>query len=1535
MSGELLMERTWERIQEKTFTKWVNSHLRKRKLVLENLKTDLSNGVMLINFLEIISNQTLPKYEKKPKIRIQEIGNVSIGLKFLTSQKIKLVNISPEDIVDQKLKLILGLIWTIIQKFQIDDISEEQLSAKEALLLWCQKKTAGYKDCKVENFTWSFQDGLALCALIHRHRPDLLDYSKLNKDNKAENLQLAFDVAERDLGIPKLLDVEDMVDIKPDERSVITYVSQYYHVFSKYNQAEVAGRRIGKLCDLNEALSNMKNDYTDKAGKLVAWINQTTPQMDERNFDGTLDGVKQQIEDFKNYKSDDKPPKAADKANVEALFNNINLKLRANNRSAFEPPAGLAPSDIEALWEKLGQSERDRELALAEELRRQEKLAYLRKRFDLKSGKLEAWLASKEEYLNTEESVNSLNEAETKLKNHDAFDQEYVNAAPRLQVVQDLVKEILALNPPDASAFQTKGDELSSRFSGLAVPQASKRTDLEAKLAKEQKKEELRKEFAKQAKAYNVWNKETSTAVNDHYFGDNLEAVEAAKAKLDSHDSESSSTSDGKKASLDDLWNQLQELGAVENRYTPTTNKDIENQHNSLLSGLEARRAAYQAELDRQLLMEEKRKEFAAKAQEFSDSVAARKSAVDEAVKVGEPEEALASLKSTYQEGKPESDALAALESLQNELLALGIRDNKYTHFTMPDLRALNNKFENAYKNHVASLNDEAELKKEYLNKAQALVDWANGTLPSLSERNFDNTLAGARQKHTEWQTYLTTDKGRKDIDQINANSLFNKIANILSSTGRPVWSPAAPLDPSSVSSLWDQVNAQVKEKDAAVSAELARQEKLHTLVKKFNSDADELEAWTNDKEAYLNSEEVVNDLDTARMKVKFLEVFNSEFANKQPVLQELKELKNSISALNYHDVASVESRCAKLDEIFARFTGLSQNKDKALQAALATQQANEDLRLAFADQARDLSRFIRDASDTANARNFGYSLEDVTNYVSTLDSSDAELNAKADELKSACDATYGDLSSRGISDNRHTTATPESLNALRAQLADALQKRREAYQQELSRQQVNEEKRKNYADKANAFVAHLDENKNTLTNLTGEPDERISAVNNLYQDGVPTRAQAQELAALTEELHSLGVYDNKHTAYSLSAVQTKNNQYDNSVKNFLSDLADEKAFNERSAALQAEYEQAVRLENMRINYAQLSGEFKFFLETANETLHDPLNCELPSDLDSFQNEYNQLSGEKAAQNEKYDKLVALAGDLAANNLSAGVAIEDLTARWNAFLADFDARQQSLAQEAQRLANNEQLRVQFADQAKALQAFINEHSSAVNSTQQGELEDQLKEIQARKPTIHNGASLLEQVGALAKSLEDAGVRSNQHTELNYPTLKVAYEQLVKLTNNKEALIQKEIFQKANSSVSAEQLAEFKEVFEHFDKDKSGSLGRLEFKSCLQSLGEDLADAEIDATIASIGTGGRVPFEAFVNFMSNKAADSDSQPQILEAFRTLSGDKEFVTEDDLRRALPGEKVDFLIKQMPLYKGESGSYDYVAWANSAFN
>jgi len=84
-------------------------------------------------------------------------------------------------------------------------------------------------------------------ALIHSHRPDLFDFSILNPRDSQRNLEYAFDVAKREMGIAKLLDAEDLDTHKPDEKSIITYVASYYHTFARMKTEMKGGKRIAKV----------------------------------------------------------------------------------------------------------------------------------------------------------------------------------------------------------------------------------------------------------------------------------------------------------------------------------------------------------------------------------------------------------------------------------------------------------------------------------------------------------------------------------------------------------------------------------------------------------------------------------------------------------------------------------------------------------------------------------------------------------------------------------------------------------------------------------------------------------------------------------------------------------------------------------------------------------------------------------------------------------------------------------------------------------------------------------------------------------------------------------------------------------------------------------------------------------------------------------------------------------------------------------------------------------------------------------------
>jgi len=112
-----------ERVQKKTFVNWINSYLSKRAppLRVENLLEDLKDGSKLVHLLEVLSGEKLPVEKGRILRRPHFLSNCNTAIEFLRSKKIKLVNINASDIVDGRPSVVLGLIWTIILYFQVND----------------------------------------------------------------------------------------------------------------------------------------------------------------------------------------------------------------------------------------------------------------------------------------------------------------------------------------------------------------------------------------------------------------------------------------------------------------------------------------------------------------------------------------------------------------------------------------------------------------------------------------------------------------------------------------------------------------------------------------------------------------------------------------------------------------------------------------------------------------------------------------------------------------------------------------------------------------------------------------------------------------------------------------------------------------------------------------------------------------------------------------------------------------------------------------------------------------------------------------------------------------------------------------------------------------------------------------------------------------------------------------------------------------------------------------------------------------------
>ncbi|XP_029570706.1 alpha-actinin-4 isoform X3 [Salmo trutta] len=693
---DLLLDPAWEKQQRKTFTAWCNSHLRKAGTQIENIEEDFRDGLKLMLLLEVISGERLPKPERG-KMRVHKINNVNKALDYIASKGVKLVSIGAEEIVDGNAKMTLGMIWTIILRFAIQDISVEETSAKEGLLLWCQRKTAPYKNVNVQNFHISWKDGLAFNALIHRHRPELIDYDKLRKDDPLTNLNNAFEVAEKYLDIPKMMDAEDIVNTaRPDEKAIMTYVSSFYHAFSGAQKAETAANRICKVLAVNQENEHLMEDYEKLASDLLDWIRRTIPWLENRAPEKTMAEMQQKLEDFRGYRRVHKPPKVQEKCQLEINFNTLQTKLRLSNRPAFMPSEGRMVSDINGSWHNLEGAEKGYEEWMLNEIRRLERLDHLAEKFRQKATIHESWTDGKEAMLTQKDyETASLSEVKALLRKHEAFESDLAAHQDRVEQIAAIAQELNELDYYDSPSVNSRCQKICEQWDALGSLTQSRRESLERTEKQLESIDELYLEYAKRAAPFNNWMEGAMEDLQDMFIVHNIEEIQGL---ITAHEQFKSTLPEANKEreAIQAIQAEVQKIAQYNgiklsggNPYTTITPKTIDNKWDKVEQLVPQRDQALQEELAKQQSNDHLRRKFATQANIVGPWIQTKMEEIGRiSIEMnGTLEDQLVNLREYEQsiiEYKPNIDQLEGDHQLIQEAL---IFDNKYTAYTMEHLR--------------------------------------------------------------------------------------------------------------------------------------------------------------------------------------------------------------------------------------------------------------------------------------------------------------------------------------------------------------------------------------------------------------------------------------------------------------------------------------------------------------------------------------------------------------------------------------------------------------------------------------------------------------------------------------------------------------------------------------------------------------------------------------------------------------------------------------------------------------------------------
>ncbi|KAJ4454393.1 putative Alpha-actinin A [Paratrimastix pyriformis] len=1545
----------WITAQKRAFTGWMNIQLAKRNIApVNDIFTDLEDGVALCQLAEIILDCKI-KYTPRERIKMvyPKLENINFALQEM--KKKVFVSAEPAQIRSGDPRMILGMLWTLILRIQVSEVSIEQKTAKEGLLLWCQRKTAGYRDVAVRDFTNSWKDGLALCALIHKHYPALIPFDTLTKANAVDNLNMAFEVALREWNIPKMLDANEMVQA-PDELSVVTYLTQFFHAFSKSAQSEVASRRVTKLVELTQSNDEMKADYERRATELVAQLKEAVAQMEDRSFDNTLAGAIQKMKDFENFKSTTKPALTSQKLEVETIMGSIAMKLRTCDRPPFHPaeeialptalsrlpataclaylfclaclplPVSLALmaflssecsvpllhthaaphlQAIEALYAHMEEEEAKRGLALREELMKQKKLASAEAQFEGKISGLEHWVADKKIFLDNDNLGDTLGGVQNSMKMQEAFEDEFrITRQAREVECERLAEEMLGLHYQEVQISERLA-ALKASLDALHEQSQKRKAALEQARERELEKERLRKEFAAMANEAQRWLRDTHETIQDHTFPEGLQAITDYRAKLDSDNAAIESTFATKLAAMTELDGRMTAAGITDNKYTALRLSDMNTANESVKEQIVKRDEAYRKELEHQQTLDEKCRAFAEGIKTYVDLAEQQRAQVEALMgplKSATALEPLEEGKTALEEHKARFDsALGGLDDLaqmERENAEAGVRENPHTPLTVALLRT-------QLDDHAHFLRENATFVALEIHRLR-FAKQADALAAQLAaQHSAVEATSGTPEACAEALRAIAA-QGEALVPEVDALAELERQGTALGVTeNRHTRHTAATLR-----AQWEDHVVFVKE---AITTQLAEGRRLlfaraaEAFAKAVKDQRAAMEALAGEPQA----------------RIVAIEELYQEGAAPAAQLEELR----AIDGANRSEFGITENKHTSwtlrlLESLWTQHT-------RYVSHAL-THLRKEVRRLEWAHQAEEYARAVEERRRAVEGCQG--SLKEQADAIRALTTAAPLLT---DQLAALAAADQENREQHGIADNTHTKFTLAALQAMQARLDRWVQER-------LTHLDL-EERRVEFAQKATAFAESLAAMRSQIEAIAATEadtlEARIEKVTAAYGKGAALEEPWDELGSMDRRNSSVGITSNTHTTLTIAILGARKAQLGRFVETTLGYLNDQVFLRDRSAKEESEIAAKEKRDAACIDFAQKAIAMNTYMESIQSALAAPmLDTETLGDAQQLKEQFETvvLAGHQT-QKPAFEELRQSHERVVAEGVTANpfchLTMEALAEKWEALEKSLDERKERVAQELERQEVCEGLRRSFAEKATALAKFCADHKKAFADLA-GDLQAQLAEAKSREAEIDAAKDeIVAEVQKIAQELSEMNVTINEHTDLDVYTVKAMYEALVNICKRSVGVLEQRLVAQKMGDITPEELAEFRECFDHFDQDHSGDLQRLEFKACLASLGQEVADEQME-TLWKQMAGDRdcITFDSFTQYMKNRTKDTDSKEEVVASFKEIAKDKPFVTADDLRGAnLEGKHVEYLSTHMP---PKEAGFDYEAFTEQAF-
>ncbi|KAJ8276184.1 hypothetical protein COCON_G00079360 [Conger conger] len=371
------------------------------------------------------------------------------------------------------------------------------------------------------------------------------------------------------------------------------------------------------------------------------------------------------------------------------------------------------------------------------------------------------------------------------------------------------------------------------------------------------------------------------------------------------------------------------------------------------------------------------------------------------------------------------------------------------------------------------------------------------------------------------------------------------------------------------------------------------------------------------------------------------------------------------------------------------------------------------------------------------------------------------------------------------------------------------------------------------------------------------------------------------------------------------------------------------------------------------LEFAKRAAPFNNWTEGAMEDLQDMFLVHSIEEIqilitahDQFKLTLPEADKERIATMGIHDEILRIAQTygikLPGTNPYTHLTPQDLGNKWEAVRLQVPYRDQVLQEEMVRQQANERLRCQFAAQANVIGPWIQtkmEEIVHISVDIAGSLEEQMNSLKQYEHSIITYKSNIDNLEGDHQLSQRSLIFDNKHTNYTMEHVRVAWEQLFSTIIRTISEIENQILTRDAKGISQEQLNEFRASFNHFDKKRNGVLGPDDFRACLISMGYELGEVEFARIVALVDTNstGVVTFQAFIDFLTQEAAETDMAEQVMASFKILASDKVYITVDELRRELPPEQAEYCISRMTKYISRDAppsALDYMSFCSALY-